>query len=209
MCYFVHIISIVNQLVHFYPIILSILHQTIICTASDHNDLDIFHWNVDILPVLSQPLLISALSLRFSKAINLFEVWLYTVPSLTHHVLQIKYLHVKFLHYSLLYWLSIPNFFQPANNGHYRSQFLEKTEHHVCFIVFFSVSRHNQSDCVFASGETQLYLWILKCGNNVLITVNIFYTLIWLSLLVLCKLSFPVVTWKYLLSVPFYWNVLT
>jgi hypothetical protein len=51
---------------------------------------------------------------------------------------------------------------------------------------------------VFPSGEVQLYLWMFRCGNIVLLTTRFldvakFTTLTPLSLLSSCKLSFPII----------------
>jgi len=65
---------------------------------------------------------------------------------------------------------------------------------------------------VFPSEEVQVYLWMLHCGIIVLLTrffVANFTALTPLSLLISCKLSFPSVGLKYLLSLLLHWNLLT
>jgi hypothetical protein len=54
---------------------------------------------------------------------------------------------------------------------------------------------------VFPSGDVRVYLWMLCCGNIVLLTLRFldvtkFTTLIPLSLVIPCKLSFPIVGLK-------------
>jgi hypothetical protein len=83
----------------------------------------------------------------------------------------------------------------------YHNQSLWKIGHQVCLNAVFCLSKHDQSVCVFPWGEVQVYLWILRCGNIVLLTARFlgvanFTTLNSLSLLISCKLSFPIVTLK-------------
>jgi hypothetical protein len=52
--------------------------------------------------------------------------------------------------------------------------------------------------CVFQSGDLHVYLWMLRCGNIVFLTLRIldvetFTNLTSLSLLILCKRLFPIV----------------
>jgi hypothetical protein len=67
--------------------------------------------------------------------------------------------------------------------------------------------------CPFPSGDVQVNLWILRCGN-ILLRVRFFNvakltTLTPLSLLILCKVSFPVVGLKYVPYLHWHWNLLT
>jgi hypothetical protein len=53
----------------------------------------------------------------------------------------------------------------------------------------------------FPIGDVQVYLWMLQCGNIILLTVRFidvakFTNLTPLSLLISCKLSFPIVGLK-------------
>jgi hypothetical protein len=65
----------------------------------------------------------------------------------------------------------------------------------------------------FPSGEVQIYLWMLPCGNTVLLTIRLFdvakfTTLTSSSLLISYKISFPIVDLKIFLSVLLHWNFL-
>jgi hypothetical protein len=60
---------------------------------------------------------------------------------------------------------------------------------------------YGQSDCGFSLGDVQVYLWMLGCGNIVLLTVRFlnvakFTNLNPLSLLISCKLSLLIIGLK-------------
>jgi hypothetical protein len=128
--------------------------------------------------------------LRYFNLILFFDfhiVWL----------LDIKSLHMKVLPCSFTYWQSLSKF----------------CNHHIMVSITFSSSKRLDFEChppsvktwslqlcVFPSGKFQVYLWMMWCGNIVLMTVWLFhmaeFTITPLSLLISCKFSFQIVGLK-------------
>jgi hypothetical protein len=68
-------------------------------------------------------------------------------------------------------------------------------------IRYHTRNRMQTPQIKFPSGDVQVYLWMLRCGNIIHLTLRFldvekFTNLTPLSLLISCKLSFPIVSLK-------------
>ena len=164
----------------------------------------------------SQTFFMSMLSLKFSKAANLFETLMFYC-FLTSRSLSFLKLNLSTSNFcdACLFTANIfLTFAITRQQSVSQSALLKDRKWNMLKCHLPSVNIWPSWLWVFPSGEVQVYLWMFRQGNIVFLTTRFFdvakFTILTpLSLVSWCRFPFPIVVWKYSLSWFLYWSLLT
>lgn len=151
---------------------------------------------------------------QLAEAVNMFEILTLYCSLILLRLASRLNVWIWILYDAHLPTDSLSVVFKPPDSGQYYRQTVWKITHRIQLTVIFHLTGRDHSDGdSFRQGRLNVFM-NLRCRIILLLTARLFHlalynTVIILSVLLSCELSFPVLLWKYIPCPPLHWHLLT